>query len=412
VKRAGARSVSASLSLTAFLALALVVVVASAREERRFLEGYWRVPIPPQGDPPPTFSPLEASLDPASCGVCHPVQYEDWKTSLHSRTMGPGVYGQTVELIEKDAETALLCYTCHAPLTEQQEKVRVHGASSASGLGENPVFDRVLQSKGLVCVACHVRRHERFGPPKRDGTLESGLPREKLPHRGATRVRVFLKAEFCKGCHQFDESGFALNGKLLENTYNEWRESPSARAGIQCQDCHMPDRRHLWRGIHDPEMVKEGVKIHLRMTKPPYRIGETFAATLTVENTGVGHYFPTYVTPKVFIRAMLVDGGGGIIPESLQEAVIGREVPLDLSREIFDTRIPPKGTYTFRYTRGIDRKGLRFRIMVVVEPDHFYERFFEAILPQTGPGRELIEKALEQARRSPFTIFQREVPLT
>ncbi len=26
-------------------------------------------------------------------------------------------------------------------------------------------------------------------------------------------------------------------------------------ASWQCQTCHMPDRRHLWRGIHDSDMV-------------------------------------------------------------------------------------------------------------------------------------------------------------
>ncbi len=29
----------------------------------------------------------------------------------------------------------------------------------------------------------------------------------------------------------------------------------------------MPDRRHLWRGIHDPEMVKQGVMVDLKTSK-------------------------------------------------------------------------------------------------------------------------------------------------
>ena len=35
--------------------------------------------------------------------------------------------------------------------------------------------------------------------------------------------------------------------------------SRHAREGRACQACHMPERRHLWRGIHDPEMVKRAL---------------------------------------------------------------------------------------------------------------------------------------------------------
>ncbi|MBI4381057.1 MAG: hypothetical protein HY574_07685, partial [candidate division NC10 bacterium] len=91
--------------------------------QRTFLEHHWQAPIPPQGKPPARFSPLEASLDPESCAVCHRLQYDDWKGSLHSKSMGPGVRGQTLELIRDDPATALLCYSCHAPLAEQQEKI-------------------------------------------------------------------------------------------------------------------------------------------------------------------------------------------------------------------------------------------------------------------------------------------------
>ncbi|MFN3476846.1 MAG: multiheme c-type cytochrome [Candidatus Methylomirabilales bacterium] len=404
--------------LRVLLLIAIAVVTGggskgewSEEEQLTFLRSYWQLPIPLQGKAPDRFSPLEASLDPESCGVCHQKQYEEWKTSLHAKTMGPGPFGQTVDLIESDQETALICYSCHAPLTEQQEKHRIKMPQGELTLVDNPSFDQKLQRKGLVCAACHVRQHERFGPPKRDGTLASTLPRDQLPHNGVTRTPAFLRAEFCKECHQFPEDGYALNGKLLENTYNEWRASPYAKEGIQCQDCHMPDRKHLFRGIHDPEMVKKGVTIQLKTSKPRYRVGETILAALTVENTGVGHSFPTYVTPKVFIRAELIDPTGHPVPESVQEEVIGREVTLDLSREISDTRIPPKGTYTFKYAKKIDRRNLRLKVSVVVFPDYFYTRFFEAVLSgdQFVKGRKLLEEALEETRRSPFTIFEKEV---
>ncbi|MBI5627740.1 MAG: hypothetical protein HY953_02380 [Candidatus Rokubacteria bacterium] len=358
-----------------------------------FLKRHWEYPIPPQGNPPARFTPLEASLDPQSCGTCHPAQYAGWKGSLHARAMGPGIAGQLVDMWRADPASARDCQRCHAPLAEQ--------------LPTNPAFDPKLQASGLTCVACHVRRWERFGPPTPEGNLECSVPRDQIPHDGATRSPAFLRSEFCQGCHQFPEDGFALNGKLLENTYEEWKASPYAREGKQCQDCHMPGRQHLWRGIHDPEMVKQGVTIELKTDRERDRL----QATLTLTNSGVGHYFPTYLVPKVFLRMYLVDARGWPVKGSLREAVIGREASLDLSRELYDTRVAPKASFTMTRSWKVGSSARSFRARVVVEPDHFYARFFEATIPQADQGKGLLREALRQTRRSSFTIFSREVPL-
>ena len=55
----------------------------------------------------------------------------------------------------------------------------------------------------------------------------------------------------------------------------------------------------------------------------------------------------------------------------------------------------------------------RVRLSVVVEPDAFYTRFFEALLAQgAGRGEAQIREALEATRRSTFTVFERDIPLT
>ncbi len=372
---------------------------------REFLERHWASPIPPQGKPPERFTPLEASLDPQSCGVCHPGQYADWKTSHHARAMGPGLMGQLVDMIGSDPQSALDCQRCHSPLSEQQEKAQRLDERGKPVFVPNPVFDRSLQGKGLVCAACHVRGWERFGPPKRDGSLESSVPWDELPHDGATRTPAFLRSEFCQGCHQFPEDGFALNRKLVQNTYEEWKASPYPREGVQCQDCHMPGRRHLWRGIHDAETVRQSVTVDLSTA----REGDRLRAALTLTNSGAGHYFPTYLVPKVFLRMDLLDAKGRQVKGSLREAVIGREATLDLSREIYDTRLAPKASFTMTRSWKVDRPGLRAR--VVVDPDHFYTRFFEATIPQAERGKALLQEALRRTRQSSFTIFSREVPI-
>jgi len=363
--------------------------------ERQFLDRHWKVPIPAQGPAPAGFSPLEASLAPESCGTCHAAQLADWRTSHHARSMGPGVTGQLVEMRQSDPETARHCLTCHAPLAEQQDG-----------------GDTSLQRKGLVCAACHVRGHARFGPPRRDGPAE-GTPGATPPHRGATRTTAFLRSEFCAGCHQFADDGFALNGKLLENTYNEWKASPAARRGQQCQDCHMTERRHLWRGIHDPETVRGGLVITLAPAQPRYRPGDRVGARLTITNTSVGHHFPTYVTPRVVVRAALVDADGREVAGSGEERVIARDVTLDLAREVSDTRIPAGGRFVLDYRRRVERSGVRLRVSVTVFPDHFYTRVFESLLAGgAGTGATEIREALAVTRRSPYELYRRELPLT
>jgi len=175
----------------------------------------------------------------------------------------------------------------------------------------------------------------------------------------------------------------------------------------------MPDRRHLWRGIHDAEMVRSGLTVALSTDKEKYRAGETVSGMLTITNSKVGHYFPTYVTPRVVVSGELVDRSGRMLPGSRQEKVIAREVTLDLSQELFDTRLAPREHLTFRYRHRLPTSGLTLRLAVTVHPDHFYVGFFEALLAGgAGKGTVQIRDALEAARASSFTIYSQEIPLT
>jgi cytochrome c554/c'-like protein len=393
----------------------ITAIVASAQTkdwteqaQLEFLKQHWQNPLSPQGKPPADWSPQESTLAPEACGSCHPAQFRDWQTTVHGRSVRPGLLGQTPTLLREEPKTAKVCYTCHAPLSEQQEVIW-----SGQRIRKNVHFDSNLQSKGLTCAACHVRNNQRYGPPRPDGSLESTKPTDQLSHGDATRTPAFERAEFCMGCHQFQPDGNALNGKLLENTYNEWKNGPYAAQGIQCQQCHMPDRRHLWRGIHDPEMVKEGVTIDLQLSQAAYRVGEKLEATLTLMNSGVGHYFPTYVTPKVVLRIQLLDPNGQVITESVKEEIVGRQVTLDLDREIADTRIPPKGMHVFRYAGIVNRAGLKLHAEVVVYPDEFYRQFYEAKLAGqlSKIERQRLGIALEDTRKSVYRLFEKDVSL-
>jgi hypothetical protein len=267
-------------------------------------------------------------------------------------------------------------------------------------------------SQGIVCAACHVREHRRFGPPRREPLTPASSPRAKIPHGGAIQTPAFLASEFCASCHQFGADGLALNGKPLENTYEEWRASPAAARGLQCQDCHMPDRRHLWRGIHDPEKVRSGVTITLATDRQHYRPDDEVRARLALGNTGVGHHFPTYVTPRVVVRMALVDMHAQELRGSAEEHYIGRDVSVDLTRERSDTRISAGGRFTIEYRRRLERTtGVRLRAVVRVEPDHFYTGFFKSLLNSAGERSRGIVAALDASRRSAFELYRRDIPL-
>jgi len=115
----------------------------------------------------------------------------------------------------------------------------------------------------------------------------------------------------------------------------------------------------------------------------------------------------------VVIRFALVDKDGKPLKNTQKEAVIGREVPLDLSRELFDTRIPPGKTVAINYGPRVRQAGLTLRATVTVYPDNFYTKFFQANLTggQALKGRALLEQALKRTQESPFVIFKQEVPL-
>ena len=366
-----------------------------------FLNKHWRRPLAAQGTAPPHFAPQEAALDPASCGACHAPQFQDWGGTRHARAMGPGVLGQLVNMDAQAREEHQACIRCHAPLAEQADSLvtAILRPNTRKGSG--------LHEQGLVCAACHVRGHQRFGPSRLDGSVPK--PEDKLPHDGWVASAAFADSRFCATCHQFAADDFALNGKLLENTYEEWKASRYAGEGKHCQSCHMPDRRHLWRGIHDLEMVRGGVTID---ALPPRVEAGTVRAALTLRNTGTGHHFPTYVTPKVVVEIFQEDQAGRAVAGTRREHVIGREVALDLSREIADTRLAASAEAALDYAAPRHRRASNLVYRVRVEPDAFYTELYRSLIAGgAGKGEAMMRQALADSLAARFTLFEERRPL-
>ena len=254
-----------------------------------------------------------------------------------------------------------------------------------------------------------MRAHEYHGPPRRDGSVPK--PGEVLPHGGWKASKAFGDSRFCAACHQFEPDGYALNGKLLENTYEEWRASRYASAGMTCQSCHMPGRRHLWRGIHDAEMTRSGVTIESVTID---LLGSVLKTKLRITNTGTGHHFPTYVTPQVVLEVYQESSSGRILPETEAFFVIGRRVTLDLTEEVFDTRLAPDEQATLDYERPRHSEAARLVLRVRVEPDAFYEAFYRSLLASgsaAGPGADELRVALAESQQSVYTLYEKKIAL-
>lgn len=362
-----------------------------------FLKRYWAQPVALQGKAPKSFSALEASLEPSACGTCHQRQWEDWKASLHAHAMGPGIMGQLVNIHPTDVSSLRDCTRCHAPLAEQETSLikQLRGKKSTDALHE----------QGLVCAACHVRKNARYGPP-----LVTPKPGNEQPHNGFVSTPAFEDGRFCATCHQFDKDGYALNGKPLENTYAEWQASPYAKQGKQCQSCHMPERRHLWRGIHDPEMTRKGVTVET--IRPTVHEGH-ISAQLTLTNSGTGHYFPTYVTPRVTMQIYQESAGNQPIEGTLQEKIVARQVSMDLSEEMSDTRLAPGERTVLDYLVPRHPNAEAIIMRVHVEPDYFYSGLYCSLLETGtgGKGTSLLRTALKNSLESAYDVYMQHYSL-
>lgn len=367
-----------------------------------FVDRHWQRPLAAQGAAPQQFTPLEAALDPTSCGTCHAQQFRDWSGARHARAMGPGLFGQLMNMDAQARDEQQNCIRCHAPLAEQADSL------FAALSRKDVTTDTGLHKQGVTCAACHVRSNRHFGPARRDGSLPK--PEDSLPHEGWQVSAAFADSLFCVACHQFEADGYALNGKLLENTYAEWKASPYSTEGKQCQSCHMPDRRHLWRGIHDAQMVRSGVSIRV---VPPHVEHDTVYAALNLSNTGTGHNFPTYVTPKVVVEIMQEDGSGRPIEGTRREYVIARQVLLDLSREIADTRLAPGAETALDYALPLQPNASELLYRVTVEPDAFYTDFYRALIDVgAGRGEPIIRQALADSIASRYTLFEERLTIS
>ncbi|MDR1648085.1 MAG: hypothetical protein LBR88_08650 [Zoogloeaceae bacterium] len=188
------------------------------------------------------------------CGECHPKETLEWATSMHAISDTDIIYDSTV-LENTDASVAgeqhgtekgRWCEGCHNPM----------GVVTGAVTPANTVQAVENLEEGTSCIVCHAVNHAE--PLAGNGALETdingvfryGHPAliAAAPSRHARDMRAIRtqplmgNAALCGACHT-EIRPPAVNGATplmsLQDTFDEWRHSPYARQGIQCQDCHM-----------------------------------------------------------------------------------------------------------------------------------------------------------------------------
>ena len=302
-------------------------------------------------------------LSAKECATCHQEFYDEWQTTIHSKAWTEP-YFQTDWKFDGSQHS---CRLCHTPLDRQQpQKVLGYRDSDKWDpiVEDNPDFDSKLQHEGVTCAACHYREGKIVGVI---GNTKAPHPVKKLddPNQICVRCHIvdgdrwdtFLRFPPCGTVAEIKSSRAKLSDNKMIISGKTGEHLVSDRSTLGCVECHMPllkralvkggvvreTRQHLWRGGHDPEMVKSGLTINF--AEFDFSIKNALnkskrVFTLMIENTGAAHYLPTGTPDRHLTVALRVlDKHNKVLNENInviKRTVMWRPFIVDLK----DTRLP------------------------------------------------------------------------
>ena len=248
-------------------------------------------PEPVEVPAPPLFPealPLHSNLQldsvgmiyASNCAGCHTGPFQQWQNSAHHI----GYNQANLQNAIREFGNGSLCISCHLPFAEQQAELTVEIVEndvSRPVLEKNPAWNPNLQLDSVGCASCHVR----------DGVV-LGSKTSESPHPVRNSEELH-SSEMCQNCHQF-----TLPDEVnpLYNTFEEWRQSPYAQAGIQCQDCHMQNGAILGMGFSNHSMelpIRQGITITWQVDSFEWQRNHDIPISIVLHNTGIGHSWPS-----------------------------------------------------------------------------------------------------------------------
>jgi hypothetical protein len=277
------------------------------------------------------------------------------------------------------------CVKCHTPL----------GFRSNSITSPAEDYDKLaeLPAQGIFCNWCHniseVKHLGDSGYEVEPGegednpsTMLGPLKDAESSYHPTKYSDLHTKAEFCGLCHNVSHAG---NHMPIEQTYNEWKNSPyntgKPETTVYCQDCHMrqrlgipstgktkrpdnpgkacvmgPERTHIWThyfvGANAIITKILGSEMHAQMAierlqnaadlelikNSSYKKNQLSYVRVKVINSGAGHYLPTGLTEvrQMWLDVKISDARGKIL---LRSGDIDEKGNIDKDAVVYHTKL-------------------------------------------------------------------------
>jgi hypothetical protein len=245
-----------------------------------------------------------ATLSAQTCNACHWSAHDTWTQSAHAHAWSSPTYQAALAT----AGNSTACLSCHLPLAVQHETLAsgyLDGDLTRPRLSPNPAFDASLMSEGVTCAACHVR----------EGTVLGTQASSNSPHP-ITVSEELSGSAFCATCHQLT---WPEADRPFYDTFGEWEASGYAKAGVDCQDCHMapqggtaqPGNASIGPAHSSPTTVARALTTMVSIPSSAITRGVPLSVVVRITNTGAGHSVPTGSPFKSWtIETVLLDDQG------------------------------------------------------------------------------------------------------